>query len=164
MIHISIPSSSQLSVVFVTPIACIRLDFYHRFPSFIRYKSLVIECDVRPCVVSYINRVPDEFTLLPHGFRYGMYAVYKESVKHLPVWMLKDIPSVDYKNNMPFMLMSTFRSSDMFAVPLLDSQKIETHVAVAPPVQVMTPDEVGYNQAETKSIEPMCIFPEQILC
>ena len=164
MIHISIPSSSQLSLVFATPIACTRLDFCNRFPSFIRYKSLVIECDVRPCSVSYINQVPDEFTLLPHGFRYGMYAVYKESVKYLPLWMLNDIPSVDYKNNMPFMLMSTSRSSEMFVVPLLDSQKSEAGIAVAPPVQVMSPDEMCYSQTETKCIKSMCIFPEQVLC
>jgi hypothetical protein len=164
MIHISIPSSSQLSVVFVTPIACIRLDFCHRFPSFVRYKSLVIESDVRPCAVSYIHQVPEEFTLLPHGFRYGMYAVYKETVKHLPVWMLKDIPSVDYKNNMPFMLMSTVRNNDVFVIPLLDSQKIETYVAVAPPVQVMTPDEVGDDKPQIEHIKPVCVFPKQVLC
>ena len=163
MIYISIPSPSQLSVVFETPVACIRLDFHHRFPSFIRYKSLVIECDVRPCSVSYIDKVPVGFTLLPHGFRYGMYAVYKESVKHLPVWMVKDVPSVDYKNNMPFMLMS-FRSGEMFEVPLLDSQKSEAGIAVAPPIQVMSPDEMCYSQTETKCIEPMCIFPKQVLC
>lgn len=164
MIYISIPSSWQLSVVFATPLACIRLDFCHRFPSFIRYKSLVIECDVRPCCVSYISQIPDEFTLLPHGFRYGMYAVYKESVKYLPVWMLNDVPSVDYKNNMPFMLMCTSRSSEMFVVPLLDSQKSEAGITVAPPIQVMSPDEMSYSQTETKCVEPMCIFPEQISC
>ena len=160
MIYISIPSHSQLSVVFATPIVCIQLDFCHRFPSFIRYKSLVIECDVRPCAVSYIEHVPDEFTLLPHGFRYGMYAAYRDSVKCLPTWMVKDIPSVDYKGNMPFMLMSTFRSSDLFVVSLLDSQQSETGITVAPPIQVMSPDKIGYNQTETKCIEPMCIFPE----
>ena len=164
--YIAIPSPNELNIVCVASesLACTKLEFRNRFPSVVRCKIDVIECDVAPVAVSVFHDVAaldESFTLLPCNTRYGMYVAYQTSLEYLQSWLLNHVPRVEYHDKTPYMLKVSPPDPTMFVIALdRKGDEAQTRLSMSVPIQTVVPNNIRNDQPEAKFVKQPGILAE----
>lgn len=105
---ISIPSHEQLMLIATEKETIVWLLFERIFPSYVRLdleqELVYTDVAIYRCGIDNITLDSDVMYKMEEGHRYGVYMLKNNRIEYLDTWKWNEVPPIDYKGKMPFML------------------------------------------------------------